>query len=336
MQNTKRYFRIGLLVALAMIFLIGTMFFLGLADEFAERIHFVTTFNESVQGLSQGAPVKFKGVPIGNVDKITILAEEHIIRVDMRIDTNVFAGFTNVSNSLTRRELVKKFYKNARKEGLCCFLELNGITGSRYIEMDYKDSDQQRKLKLPEIKERGVIYFPSAPNTFNNIVDSVRVSLAKIAQIDIDAITRNLNDNLTSLNSILSDPALKRTIERLDSISQNTETITRSFSENFTAEELEKLLSGVDRSLTSISEAAQNLNSKIAEVEPGRLTRQAENVMQSANNALAALHEDSLDVMKVVQQINTTVQNINLLVEELKRDPSSLIRGKNAEPVELE
>lgn len=335
MQNTKLYFRIGLLATLSIIFLVGTMFFLGLADEFADRIHFVTTFSESVQGLSQGAAVKYKGVPIGNVDKITILPESHTIRVDMRIDTNVFSGSPDVSNALERREKIIEFFRKAKQNGLCCFLELNGITGLRYIEMNYKNPAQQRKVKLPEIVEKDVIYFPSAPNTFNNIVDAVRVSLDKIAQIDIAGITRNLNDNLIALNSILSDPVLKRAIERLDNISHNTETITRSFSENFTADELEKLLSGVDRSLTSISEAAQNLNRKIAEVEPGKLSQQAENIMQSANNALSALREDSVDVMKVVQQINTTVQNINVLVEELKRDPSSLIRGKNAEPVEL-
>ena len=335
MQNTKLYFRIGLLATLSIIFLVGTMFFLGLADEFADRIHFVTTFSESVQGLSQGAAVKYKGVPIGNADKITILPESHTIRVDMRIDTNVFSGSPDVSNALERREKIIEFFRKAKQNGLCCFLELNGITGLRYIEMNYKNPAQQRKVKLPEIVEKDVIYFPSAPNTFNNIVDAVRVSLDKIAQIDIAGITRNLNDNLIALNSILSDPVLKRAIERLDNISHNTETITRSFSENFTADELEKLLSGVDRSLTSISEAAQNLNRKIAEVEPGKLSQRAENIMQSANNALSALREDSVDVMKVVQQINTTVQNINLLVEELKRDPSALIRGKNAEPVEL-
>ena len=335
MQNTKLYFRIGLLATLSIIFLVGTMFFLGLADEFADRIHFVTTFSESVQGLSQGAAVKYKGVPIGNVDKITILPESHTIRVDMRIDTNVFSGSPDVSNALERREKIIEFFRKAKQNGLCCFLELNGITGLRYIEMNYKNPAQQRKVKLPEIVEKDVIYFPSAPNTFNNIVDAVRVSLDKIAQIDIAGITRNLNDNLIALNSILSDPVLKRAIERLDNISHNTETITRSFSENFTADELEKLLSGVDRSLTSISEAAQNLNRKIAEVEPGKLSQRAENIMQSANNALSALREDSVDVMKVVQQINTTVQNINVLVEELKRDPSALIRGKNAEPVEL-
>ena len=349
MQNTKRYFRIGLLTALAMVLLVGSMFFLGLADEFTDRLHFATTFSESVQGLTLGAPVKFKGVPIGKVAKITILPKEHIIRVDMLVETNVFASLAGKQDVL-RRGIIKEFYRRERehigadgkeKDGLCCFLELTGITGFRYIEMDYKKLDVKRRnihtaIQAQIEKEKDVLYFPSAPNTFNNIVDSVRISLAKIAQINIDEITTNLNNNLTALNAILSDPALKRTIDRLDSISQNAETITRSFSENFTAEELEKLLSGVDRSLINISEAAQNLSNKIAEVEPSKLTRQAEKVMQSANNTLVSLREDSVDVMKVIQQINTTVQNVNRLVEELKRDPSALIRGKSAEPVELE
>ena len=41
-------------------------------------------------------------------------------------------------------------------------------------------------------------------------------------------------------------------------------------------------------------------------------------------------------VQEFVQELNRTVQNINDLVNDLKQDPSSLIRGKKAEPVELQ
>jgi hypothetical protein len=44
-----------------------------------------TLFNESVQGLDIGSPVKYKGVPIGKVKKISIRAEDKLIRVDMEI-----------------------------------------------------------------------------------------------------------------------------------------------------------------------------------------------------------------------------------------------------------
>ena len=127
MQNTKRYFRIGLLTALAMVLLVGSMFFLGLADEFTDRLHFATTFSESVQGLTLGAPVKFKGVPIGKVAKITILPKEHIIRVDMLVETNVFASLAGKQDVL-RRGIIKEFYRKERghigadgkeKDGLC-------------------------------------------------------------------------------------------------------------------------------------------------------------------------------------------------------------------------
>ena len=109
MVDQKKYFLTGLFVAAALLLLIGTMFFLGLADEFAERIHFATTFSESVQGLTKGSAVKYKGVPIGQVEKISILPEERIVRVDMSIDPTVFAGLYAPDDESSLKKL-KIFY----------------------------------------------------------------------------------------------------------------------------------------------------------------------------------------------------------------------------------
>lgn len=335
MQNSKRYFRIGVLAAAALALLTGMMFFLGLSEEFAPRIHFVTTFNESVQGLTKGAAVKYKGVPIGTVDKITILPKEKIIRVDMLIDPTVFAGYEKIKTDTARRQKIYDFCEISKANGLCCFLELAGITGLRYIEMDYKPASQQRVKKLPEIKEVDTIYFPSAPNTFNNIVDSIRVSLEKIAKIDVNRLTDQLDSNLSALNTLLTDPALRSTVERLDVISKNIATITTSISENFTPEELEKLLEGVNENLKNISALTRELHEKLSAVNADKLTGQLENVLASSNQLLQALEDDSADVMLVIQQINSTVKSIKELVDDIKRDPSSLIRGKSADPIVL-
>ena len=135
MGNQKKFFLTGLFVAAALLLLIGTMFFLGLADEFAQRIHFVTTFSESVQGLTKGSAVKYKGVPIGQVEKISILPEERIVRVDMSIDPTVFAGLYAPDDESSVKKL-KIFFIQARQNGLCCRLDLAGVTGMRYVEMD--------------------------------------------------------------------------------------------------------------------------------------------------------------------------------------------------------
>lgn len=336
MQNNKRYFRIGLLTVLSVIIFVGALFFLGLAEEFEERIHFATTFRESVQGLNKGAAVKFKGVPIGTVEKITIQPQNPIIRVDMLIDPSVFSDLAAEKNDLVRREMMNKFYQKAQQDGLCCFLELAGITGFRYIEMDYKKPEQQRKEKLPAIKEPDVYYFPSAPNTFNSIVEAISQSLDKIARIDIDLISGELVNNLTALNKILSDPSLKNTIERMNAISQNVENISKSFSEHLTPEELEKLLNGVNTNLQNLNSLTAEVKTKLSAVDTEKLNKRLDDILASGNQLVRDIKDDSSDVMHFVQELNRTVQNINDLVNDLKQDPSSLIRGKKAEPVELQ
>ena len=335
MQETKRYFRIGLLAVISLIVLVGALFFLGLAEEFEERLHFVTSFRESVQGLTKGAAVKFKGVPIGSVEKITILPKDQIIRVDMLIDPSVFAGFAQQKSSDAAHKQLNEFYERAKKDGLCCFLELSGITGLRYIEMDFKTPDQQRKEKLPEIREPGVYYFPSAPNTFNSIVEAISKSLDKIARIDIDRITGELVSNLTALNKILSDPSLKNTIDRMNGISMNVENITKSFSEHLTPEELENLLNGVNTNLQNLSTLTNEVKIKLNAVNTERLNKRLDDILASGNQLVRDIKDDSADVMQFVQELNRTVQNINDLVNDLKQDPSSVIRGKKAAPVEL-
>ena len=334
MQNTKRYFRIGLLTSGGFLVLLGVMFFLGLADEFAPKIHFVTTFSESVQGLTKGAAVKFKGVPIGTVERISILSGEKIIRVDMLIDPEVFVT-QNVKDNDMRFAQALKFCQRSKEAGLCCFMDMAGITGMRYIEMDYVAPNKKRKNPLPEINERNVIYYPSVPSTFNNIVDSVAVSLDKIANIDVNKLTSELENNLLALNNILNDPALKVTIERLDVISKNVETLTSNFSENITGQEMKRLINGVNENLENINRLSRALHDKLQPVDARLLNSQLSEVLTSGKLLMDSLRDDTGDAVRAMQQLNATLDNFNELIDDLKRDPSSLIRGKSAEPLNL-
>lgn len=335
MNNTKKYFLTGIFVAAAAVLLVLTMFFLGLADEFAQRIYFVTTFTESVQGLSRGSAVKYKGVQIGQVEKISILPNEKIIRVDMSIDPQVFAGLPE-EKSLPRLEQLKKFCYQARANNLCCRLDLAGVTGMRYIEMDYIPRDKQRKEPLPEINEPDVIYFPSVPGVFTNIIDSVAVSLNKIAQVDIGKISNDLGKNLTALAEILSDPAIKNTLDRLDSISRNIDSISQNVAENLTGEELKTLVSGVNSNLANISDLTRQFNEKLGELDVRELNHQVVDTLTACKSLLAELQDGKIDAVSTIQQLNSVLGNLNEFISELKNDPSALVRGRRAAPVNLE
>ena len=58
---------IGLFVIGGLALLIAILFFLGMTDIFTTKATVQTFFSESVQGLTVGSAVKYRGVPLRNV-----------------------------------------------------------------------------------------------------------------------------------------------------------------------------------------------------------------------------------------------------------------------------
>ena len=70
MEEGKRYFRLGVFVLVTLCVLAAVLFLLGGRKLFQPTFTFETYFNESVAGLELGAPVRFRGVPLGQVTEI--------------------------------------------------------------------------------------------------------------------------------------------------------------------------------------------------------------------------------------------------------------------------
>src|SRR6185369_10194716 len=71
MSMKANYFKLGLFVILALTSLVILLIVIGSGRAFQQKITIETYFNESVQGLDVGSKVKYRGVVIGEVTKIT-------------------------------------------------------------------------------------------------------------------------------------------------------------------------------------------------------------------------------------------------------------------------
>src|SRR5919201_6783238 len=79
MENT-RYFRIGVFVITAIVIGVIGVVVLG-GGKFFQKTNIIETYiDESVQGLDIGSPVKFRGVPVGNVEQISLTSVEYSTR----------------------------------------------------------------------------------------------------------------------------------------------------------------------------------------------------------------------------------------------------------------
>ena len=70
MSARANYFKLGLFVIAGLVVLIAGLLVLGAGDALKETITIETCIHETVQGLDVGAPVKLRGVKIGEVQSI--------------------------------------------------------------------------------------------------------------------------------------------------------------------------------------------------------------------------------------------------------------------------
>ena len=79
-KKEQQHLTTGIFVLSGIVLLLAMLFFLGLSDLFTHKVTMQTGFRESVQGLSRGSAVKYRGVQIGTVKDISILVKENIIQ----------------------------------------------------------------------------------------------------------------------------------------------------------------------------------------------------------------------------------------------------------------
>src|SRR5439155_344728 len=83
--TATNHWKLGLFVLLAVVALLGALFWLGARRFHRESFAAVSYFDESVQGLDVGSPVKFRGVTVGTVAEITIAPDHRHVQVTSNI-----------------------------------------------------------------------------------------------------------------------------------------------------------------------------------------------------------------------------------------------------------
>ena len=84
MSKKTNFYKIGLFVISGMTFLVLLIIILGARSMFEKKYVVETYFDESVQGLDIGSPVKFRGVAIGNVTEITFVQDKYKLKANSK------------------------------------------------------------------------------------------------------------------------------------------------------------------------------------------------------------------------------------------------------------
>ncbi len=315
-------FKLGLFVLFAFVVFLGAVMMFGMLDRFKKKAHLTTLVSESVQGLSAGCPVKYQGVPIGIVQDITIYTSGQMIRIDMEIDLSKFV----VQNPSEQPETVGEdaFYSyldEKIRQGLRCTLEPDGITGKKYIEMDFVQNPEQPKTTTI-FKQYGIAhYVPSVPSIISDLRSSVTSILTKMDSIDYKGVADRVTHLLTSADELISSPKIRHAIDTLDSTATELNASAQSLRKDLSSKRIDDLFENLNAAAKSIYDLSQSIDQEVKRSEISKIAL-------DIRSALTNFRRNSDSFNETMSKLNNGIDALVELIQYLDSDPSALIRGK--------
>lgn len=139
MSAPSNHWKLGFFVVAGSCLFLAVLVFLGAESLQKETVTYSTYFDESVQGLDVGSPVKFRGVTIGNVSAIGVAPDRRHVEVSCGITVSQLVSLKLLDTS--SKGLLLPFGRK-RPATLAIPLDLrmqldsSGITGVKFISMN--------------------------------------------------------------------------------------------------------------------------------------------------------------------------------------------------------
>ena len=263
-------------------------------------VRYVLYFNESMRGLSVGAPVTVLGLPAGEVTDVGIDIEPKTMRLRGRVELVFFperlvarlsrkeaAVGETIERSLQQRHAFVQ--RMVERRGMRAQLRSgNLITGQLYIAFDSFPNAPKATIDWNQDPTE----LPVVPSTVQDIEDKLTSIVAKLDKLPLDAIGDDLRKALASLDQTLKDAG--KAVNRIDAdVTPGIKT---------TLDEVRGTIGVVDR------------------------------VLNNANATLVGKDAPAQQELRdALQEITRAARSLRVLADYLERHPESLIRGKTDE-----
>jgi len=290
---------------------------------FRNKTTFVSYFRESVNGLEEGAPVKFQGVPVGTVTKMLIQIDgrDKTFQVPVQYEINIKrlqterGTYVDLGQGPVLRQQIT--------DGLRAQLQMESIvTGQLYVELTYR-----KDAKPPKMEPRATLYpeIPTTPSLMaalgtdaGSIVGDVVKVLFKINQmletIDMKSINAAVVGSAQSVQRLVDAPELRATLKELPAMTA----------------QLNRTMARVDTLAATAGAAIDPMAADLqAATKEMRATLQA--LHKTIDDTHGLLSTDSglgFGLESALINLKESTNALRQLLNALEQNPDMLLRGK--------
>lgn len=309
---------IGLFVVGAIALAVVGVIVFGSGQFFKHTEKFVLYFPGSVNGLSIGAPVKFKGVDIGTVTDIRLVLHRDD-PTDPRLMIPVYVQTDPSKISIDGRRLQMTNPENLRiliDRGMRGQLQAQSlVTGLLFVQIDFfPDTPITYVLPQPSTP----MEIPTIPTALEQASSVAREIITELRNVKFGPMVQNASEALASLNSLVSSPALRSAVDALPETMQNAN----------------QAIASIRRLSTEVGGSIDPLVRKL-DATMGDVNQTLSSVRETVGAARTLIEPGSpLDheLRKALQDVSAAARAMAELADFLERNPSALLYGKQARP----
>jgi paraquat-inducible protein B len=273
---------------------------------FKEERQYVIYFQGTIFGLNVGSNVMFRGVPIGYVSNIDVLADFEGMEFTVPVTINIRPdSIRAISADKSIRVQADDDVERLVKQGLRASLASESmITGQLYIELDFfPDTEivyQGIDDDIPEI--------PSIPSGIQEVIAEAQRFIADIQQnLDIPKVMGDITSAIEGLEAIINNP--------------NTQNMTDEINQTLAA--VRATLDTVD---TVVADAGGNIDPAITALIDTLAT--AESVLTLAETKLRDDSDIAYRLGTTLKEVEAAARAIRVLADQLEQQPESILKGK--------
>ncbi|MGI9336508.1 MAG: intermembrane transport protein PqiB [Gammaproteobacteria bacterium] len=272
------------------------------APVYTQKLPYTLYFEDSVRGLSTGAPVDFRGIRVGEVTDvhIEIDSETSSIRIPVTIAIEPERVPSIDGSRQSTPEEARLAIQTLVDKGMRAQLETGSlITGQKFVSLDLHPDEPLRMASVQTAHAQ----LPTIDSTFDAMAHSVQHLLAKLSQLPLEQLVEEVTQTVRGVNTLVHDPQIPKTIATANG------------------------------TLSSFGLLAGNVNRRVRPLAKSLIgtSNAANSAVVKLREALGAFQQGApmrVDMLDTLEETAAAARSIRVLADYLERHPEALLSGK--------
>jgi ABC-type transporter Mla subunit MlaD len=314
MSAPTNHWKLGLFVISALLIGLGGVVLLAGHLLRKDMVRYTSYFDEGVGGLNSGSAISYRGVTIGNVADINIARDRRHVEIKYDLGVDELRRLGLIEGDEKQRIMVPP--------DLRIQIGSNGLTGSKYLQLDFflEKTHPRPKLPFPVPKN----YIPATPSTFKSLELSITQAVDTLPLL-----AKQLDALLGQVNNVVEEVREAHLPTQAAETFAAANATIRVLHDKLQQVPVRELSGDMRQSLGKLHDVLAKADVLVARADSetgviASVQRATDNMGDVAGNASGVV----TDVGATLRDLRETIDAIRHLAEALETDSDMLIKGR--------